>query len=487
MFYYQLDNNNNQSDNSNSINEYIYLPKELTDIYNVDQINLDETTFETDLIMCSNKHIKNQSLVRISTGNKKWLFYLLKKIKNKLFPDLQNIKLSQSNDFKKIVNLALTPNPALNSFPKPLNTKMILIRLQDKVQHFELDELMTHLLRCVYSVNVNKSECAKYLTEQALILFENDVHLNDIFFTSEYDNKTFDKYHIKRYQELYFQAILENILSSKEHMICLLENGLLVLLHKLKELFPEKKVHYWISSCLSALSFHPETHLHLFRTGWIGIFAEWLNSNDLRLNLEAAKTLHNMAYEESLDRSLYILHPLQNQFDSSELEFDIIFIHGLQGGVFKTWRQSDSMIQTSDYTECWPKSWLAKDFPKCRILAINYQTFLSNWNIVCGQAYTLKEKSHQLTQELVCANVGERPVIWITHSMGGLLLKQMLVNIDQTDKNKSILDQTKGIVFYSVPHKGSEMAVWSQNMQRIILPSNQFLELQKGSDYLRQF
>src|SRR5699024_10151959 len=135
--------------------------------------------------------------------------------------------------------------------------------------------------------------------------------------------------------------------------------------------------------------------------------------------------------------------------------FDIVLVHGLQGGVFKTWRQSDVRKQTTDYTDCWPKSWLASDFPDSRILAVNYQTFLSNWTINCGHAHTLKERSLQLAHDLRCANVGERPIIWITHSMGGLLIKEMLSQIDcgeLKEQTQSLLDQTKGIVFFSVPH-----------------------------------
>lgn len=42
---------------------------------------------------------------------------------------------------------------------------------------------------------------------------------------------------------------------------------------------------------------------------------------------------------------------------------DVLFIHGILGAAFKTWRQKDSSLQQeetemesrSDYTECWPK------------------------------------------------------------------------------------------------------------------------------------
>lgn len=73
--------------------------------------------------------------------------------------------------------------------------------------------------------------------------------------------------------------------------------------------------------------------------------------------------------------------------------------------------------------------------------------------------------------------------------MGGLLVKEMLCQMeeDKEENSKSnstsakcILEQTKGVVFFSVPNLGSEMAVWSPHMQRIISPSAQVLELRKG-------
>ena len=201
--------------------------------------------------------------------------------------------------------------------------------------------------------------------------------------------------------------------------------------------------------------------------------------------------MHNISRRETLHQSMYILHPLHSTSNTPpRLDFDIVLIHGLLGSVFKTWRQSDVMKTSRDYTECWPKSWLPADFGNCRILAVNYQTFLSNWNwnSSCGRAYTLKEQSVQLAQELRSAHVGERPIVYITHSQGGLLLKEMLVQIAESEMHQNgeqkLLDRTKGIVFYSTPHKGSEMAVWSPKMQRIISLSDQVQELRKGCFYL---
>lgn len=48
---------------------------------------------------------------------------------------------------------------------------------------------------------------------------------------------------------------------------------------------------------------------------------------------------------------------------SQPIKADVLFIHGILGAAFKTWRQKDRIVveekkdaeSTDNYTECWPK------------------------------------------------------------------------------------------------------------------------------------
>ena len=48
---------------------------------------------------------------------------------------------------------------------------------------------------------------------------------------------------------------------------------------------------------------------------------------------------------------------------SQPIKADVLFIHGILGAAFKTWRQKDRNVleeekeeeSSDDYTECWPK------------------------------------------------------------------------------------------------------------------------------------
>ncbi|XP_050312672.1 protein SERAC1 [Anthonomus grandis grandis] len=204
---------------------------------------------------------------------------------------------------------------------------------------------------------------------------------------------------------------------------------------------------------------------------------------------------------------------------------DVIFIHGLHGGLDKTWtqgtwRQKSAKLQDlepperegplkrtitnlytsiptkvrrktsnenpiniegtsevriaeeveqeeeeEDISRCWPKDWLPLDCPGVRILAINYTTdklWRPLWEKMTHRT-DLPARSKEMTDELMRHRVGERPIVWVGHSKGGLYIKQILLYgaraRDEGDEARgNIYKQTRAIMFYSVPHKGSPIA-----------------------------
>lgn len=71
------------------------------------------------------------------------------------------------------------------------------------------------------------------------------------------------------------------------------------------------------------------------------------------------------------------------------------------------------------------------------------------------------ELGTRMLDKLVAAGVGQRPVIFIAHSLGGLLAKEIMLQGSQaaegTGRHK-LTDATRGLAFYSVPHFGSWLA-----------------------------
>ncbi len=64
--------------------------------------------------------------------------------------------------------------------------------------------------------------------------------------------------------------------------------------------------------------------------------------------------------------------------------------------------------------------------------------------------------------------------------LSGLLIKQMLVQAKGDLRRHKLVDQTRGVVFYSTPHKGSPLAAYTNQAGYLILPSIEVKELEQG-------
>lgn len=66
----------------------------------------------------------------------------------------------------------------------------------------------------------------------------------------------------------------------------------------------------------------------------------------------------------------------------------------------------------------------------------------------------------------------------------GLIVKQILAEANQSkdEKIQSLVTKTAGMVFYSVPHDGSELATKFNPASTLLQLSNDITELQKGND-----
>ena len=129
---------------------------------------------------------------------------------------------------------------------------------------------------------------------------------------------------------------------------------------------------------------------------------------------------------------------------------DIIFVHGLGGDRVGTWQETEDTF--------WPK-WLADRFPNCRVYMVGYDSdkFAS---FLAGEGASIQDLASALVDQIASREDGAQHFLLITHSLGGLIVKQMLrrcgdsMNPDYNSVGRSVA----GVAFFGTPHQGAHVA-----------------------------
>jgi tetratricopeptide (TPR) repeat protein len=158
----------------------------------------------------------------------------------------------------------------------------------------------------------------------------------------------------------------------------------------------------------------------------------------------------------------------------------VVFVHGLGGHPFDTWRRG------SDDGSFW-LLWLAKDIPGLAVWTLSYEAPPTNW---MGTAMPIQDRARNVL-ELLLGERGLRdlPLIFVCHSLGGLLVKQVLrVVHDRSSYDAEalrLLASVKGVVFIATPHTGSSLATLLDKLRLLARPSASTLDLERNSAHLR--
>jgi len=142
---------------------------------------------------------------------------------------------------------------------------------------------------------------------------------------------------------------------------------------------------------------------------------------------------------------------------------DIIFF---EGNVMRDC--ADTWIQRHKPGVCWPRDWLPQH------LGRGIRVFLLNYRIADGFASVVDDLQRRLVSSNLSGEGGwHRPIVLVGHSLGGIVMKHLVVELDRkaqsftqlpnlTDRreidratvSKSFLKCLRGCFFYSVPHGG---------------------------------
>ncbi|XP_057380018.1 protein SERAC1-like [Daphnia carinata] len=399
-------------------------------------------------------------------------------------------QIAQACGFKLSVKLARTKNVNLNLFLRPPAYLLLTSEpIEDALNNILKKIPVIHQQTCAtYFLRIAQQITGKHKDDEYYLRWDPDIA------------GTIHPRSIIQIVELYLQALLQ-LSATSECSHLMVQNGLLLTLWRIVHAFDKEVVLTTLCTNIVAnISLFPQFHHQIFQSGWIGLLAEFFGSQYASLNLAAGKALVNMDQDHRkygvYDRSIYLLHPLYEEADDTRKsearqgwDLDVVFVHGLLGGVGWTWRQSDLLGKNVDYTDCWPRDWLPADIPNLRILGIDYVTSLSQWKSRCpddARRSTIAWRADQVLLSLKLAGIGRRPIVWIGHSMGGILLKQLLVNASKSSdcELQNLVKNTKALLMLSVPHDGSNVATLNLPARFLLLPSVEVEELRKGSSVL---
>ncbi|KAH9899102.1 hypothetical protein F4778DRAFT_185995 [Xylariomycetidae sp. FL2044] len=162
--------------------------------------------------------------------------------------------------------------------------------------------------------------------------------------------------------------------------------------------------------------------------------------------------------------------------DPSTPSLDVVFIHGFTGHPERTWTHKRAPNGDEPPTKMrrlkhfspngrslyWPRDILPEALPHARIMTFGYDT---NIRHVLGSSPT-DNNVYSIAWDLLVALEGERgtessrPLLFIAHSLGGIVVKEMLRRSYGCKLNRShlhtVCNATRGIIFFGTPHGGSD-------------------------------
>ena len=170
---------------------------------------------------------------------------------------------------------------------------------------------------------------------------------------------------------------------------------------------------------------------------------------------------------------------------------DVVFVHGLGGDPIHTWRRG------MDEETSWPH-WLALDFgEKIGVWSLGYAAAPTKFRRLkaaiwgskdpdTGASMSLTRRTENALDRLVCAGIGQRLVCFITHSLGGLLVKSILRKAADSSfapERLQVVEKCRGVLFLATPHHGSELASLASSF-KLYFPTVSTLDLKYNDDHL---
>ena len=158
-----------------------------------------------------------------------------------------------------------------------------------------------------------------------------------------------------------------------------------------------------------------------------------------------------------------------------------MFVHGLSGHIERTWTS-----KASGSSEIWPL-WLEEDVPNIELWLVGFPAAMTYWG---GYGISIPDRAASILARLLSEpGLIKGNITFIAHSLGGLVVKQILRNADgQADNDQranDFLARVSRVAFLGTPHRGAILANLAEAFSPVIRPSEATRELNSGSAQLR--
>jgi protein SERAC1 len=110
----------------------------------------------------------------------------------------------------------------------------------------------------------------------------------------------------------------------------------------------------------------------------------------------------------------------------------------------------------------WPKTFLPPELNKARILTYGYDAYIVRKSAASSNRLSDHARNllNDLTADRAVNNASSRPLVFVAHSLGGLVCKEaILISRNSPDAHlKSVFDHVRGIIFVGTLHRGAWIA-----------------------------
>ncbi|KAJ5726208.1 uncharacterized protein N7483_007565 [Penicillium malachiteum] len=157
--------------------------------------------------------------------------------------------------------------------------------------------------------------------------------------------------------------------------------------------------------------------------------------------------------QSSFPDGIEVLH------DSIDATVDVCFVHGLTGDRKTTWTAPGKSTP-------WLKTLLPLHLEKARIITYGYDAYIMRKSVASSNRLIDHATNllSDLTNDRSDCQAPSRPLIFVAHSLGGLVCKKaiLLSRHNPEPHLQDVFQSTKGIIFMGTPHKGAWAADWAK-------------------------